>query len=74
MPEPDDDIYDAVYQEDDQEIYDDLCSIRRKPPQVKGAVIMNLLFCSWHLVHYHCQSYSLVFNISIHRMPCGIRT
>ncbi len=31
MPDLDDDIYDAVYQEDDQEIYDDLCSLRRKP-------------------------------------------
>ena len=31
--DPDDDIYDAVYQDDDEEIYDDLCSFQLPTPQ-----------------------------------------
>ena len=31
---PEEDIYDAVYHEDEQEIYDDLCSLKQKPTQV----------------------------------------
>ena len=32
---PEEDIYDAVYYDDEQEIYDDLCSLKLKPPQVQ---------------------------------------
>ena len=30
IPDPDEDIYDAVYQDDDEDIYDDLCALKNK--------------------------------------------
>ena len=40
---PEEDIYDAVYHEDEQEIYDDLCSLKLKPPQVQDCASALLL-------------------------------
>ena len=40
---PEEDIYDAVYYDDEQEIYDDLCSLKLKPPQVQDGTSCLLL-------------------------------
>ena len=42
---PEEDIYDAVYYEDEQEIYDDLCSLKLKPPQVQDRT--RQVVCCW---------------------------
>ena len=41
---PEEDIYDAVYYEDEQEIYDDLCSLKLKPPQVQDRT-RQVVYC-----------------------------
>ncbi len=43
---PEEDIYDAVYQEDEQEIYDDLCALKEKPSsQVLVATTAEFAVC-----------------------------